>query len=169
MKQVRIALTILAILLAAQLGFGQNKTSKPEEKAAFVNGTRFLEQDPFNKKAKDVSKSLLFWLIEAPDVSVTLCSDFLLMDKKYKYAPEVTGQFTFGMAAFIIEHPDVAAIEKEVYAGGLDSVSRMYESMLKAKPETKNDFLEGLVEKRNKGELGNFVDDILAKGGCKKK
>lgn len=170
MKKLTIVCTLLAIGLAAQISFAQEKkTSTTEEKATFVKGTRLLEQDPFNKNAKKIRSALLFWLIEAPDVSVSLCSDFLNVGDKYKYAPEMTGQFTYGMGAFIIENPDKANDEKAVYQGGLESVSRLYESMLKEQPKAKNEFLDGLVEKRNTGGVGKFVADTLGKGGCKSK
>jgi len=169
MKQITTIVTVLCILLVAQVSFGQdNKTSKPEEKETFVKGTRLLEQDPFNRNAKKIRSSLLFWLIQAPDVSVTLCSDFLTVGDKYKYAPEITGQFTYGMGSFIIENPGKATDQNAVFQGGLDSVSKMYESMLQ-QPKAKNDFLDSLVEKRNKGEVGKFVEEVLSKGGCKSK
>ena len=171
MKKLNIIFTLLIIGLIANASFAQDKkSSTPEEKATFVKGTRLLEQEPFNKKQKDINKALLFWLIEAPDVSVSLCSDFLNpAGEKYKYLSELTAQYTFGMGAFIIENPDKAKDETAVFAGGLESVSRRYESMLKVKPEAKNDYLDSLVEKRNKGELGQLVEDILKKGGCKSK
>lgn len=169
MKRISMVFALLITGLSVQIGFAQDKkTSTPEEKATFVKGTRLLEQDPFNKKAKDISKGLLFWLIEAPDVSVTLCSDFLEpVGKKYKYSPELTGQFTFGMGAFIIENPEKSKDKDAVYAGGLESTSKMYESMLKTKPEAKNQYLDSLVEKRTKGELLQLVTDVLNKGACK--
>ena len=86
MKKLKIVVTFLFVGLIVNASFAQNKkSSTPAEKATFVKGTRLLEQDPFNKKAKDISKGLLFWLIEAPDVSVNLCGDFLdPVGKKYK-------------------------------------------------------------------------------------
>lgn len=171
MTKIRLIISLVILTLAVHAGFAQNgKSSKPEDKAAFVKGTHFLEQDPFNKKAKEISKSLLVFIIEAPDVSVNLCTDFLTpIGKKYRYSPETTGQFTFGMGAFIIEHPDKANDAKAVFQGGLESVSKMYKAMLKQKADAKNEFLDSLVEKRNKGEVGQIVDDILSKGGCKSK
>lgn len=118
MKQITTIAALLLILLTAQASFGQeNKASKPEDKEAFVKGTRLLEQEPFNKNAKKIRSSLLFWLIEAPDVSVSLCSDFLPVGEKYKYAPEMTGQFTYGMGAFIIENPNKATDQKSGFSG----------------------------------------------------
>ncbi len=45
----------------------------------------------------------------------------------------------------------------------------MYEAMLKQKADAKSEFLDSLVEKRNKGEVGQLVDGILGNGGCKSK
>jgi hypothetical protein len=168
MKLITLLIAAVFILMAASAGFGQDKkTSTPEEKATFVKGVRLLEQEPFNKNAKKIRSALLFWLIEAPDVSVKLCSDFLNVDDKYKYSPEMTGQFTYGMGAFIIENPEKAKDDLAVYQGGLESVSRFYETMLKEQPKAKHKFYDDLVEKRNAGELGKFVTDIVSKGGCK--
>lgn len=169
MKKITILVTICCLLAFAQISFGQaKKTSTPEEKATFVKGTKLLEQDPFHKDAKKINQALLFWLIEAPDVSVTLCSDFI-NPKKYKYSPEVTVQFTFGMGAFIIENPDKAKDDKAIYQAGLESVTRMYEAILVAKPKATNEDLDKLLEKRKKGELGQHVEDVLKNGGCKSK
>lgn len=170
MKKTFVLCTLLFVLaVSAQLSFGQ-KTSKPEEKENFVKGTRLLEQTPFHKDAKKLRESLLLWLIEAPDVSVTLCTDFIkpLFDKKAKYSSELTGQFTFALGAFVIEHPNNKD-EKDMYQAGLVSIVNTYQSMLKEKKDAQNNFLDSLVEKKNNNELGQYVEDILNKGGCKKK
>ena len=145
MKKSIILMTVCCLLALAQISFGQKKTSSAEEKATFVKGTKLLEQEPFHKDAKKISQASLFWLIEAPDVSVTLCSDFIDTGK-YKYSPQVTGQFTFAMGAFIIENPDKAKNDKAIYQAGLESVTRMYEAILAAKPKDTNKDLDKLLE-----------------------
>jgi hypothetical protein len=169
MKKLTVLATLFFIALFAQSSIGQEKkVSTPEEKATFVKGTRLLEQQPFRKDAKELNQALLFWLVQAPDVSVTLCSDFI-NTKKYKYSPEVTTQFTYGMGAFIIENPEKAKDEKAVYKAGIESVTRMYEAILVEKPKAVNDLLDKLLEKRKKDELGQYVEEILKNGGCKSK
>jgi len=170
MKKTILPFFILVMCLGTTSSWAQNPASPADQKATFVKGTRLLEQDPFAKDAKRIRSALLMWLIEAPDVSVTLCSEFLEpVGKKFKYAPELTGQFTYGMGAFIIENPSKAGDQTAVYAGGLESASRMYEAMLKAKPEAKDAFLDSLVETRTKGETAAYVESVLKKGGCKRK
>lgn len=165
----RIILPLLILIVCTASISAQKAASSAEQKATFVKGTRLLEQDPLSKDAKQIRSALLMWLIEAPDVSVTLCSDFLEpAGKKYKYMPELTGQFTYGMGSFIIENPTKASDQTAVFAGGLESASRMYEAIVKAKPDAKNAFLDTLVDNRTKGEMSAFVDAILKKGACKK-
>jgi len=168
MKKFAIFFTLILICLSTQASFAQ-KASSAEEKATFVKGTRLLEQEPLSKNAKKIREGLLIWLIQAPDVSVTLCSDFLspIMDKKYKYSSEATGQFTYGMGAFIIENPASAKDNNAVYEAGLESVLKMYESILKEKPKEVNEFMSSMIEKRDKRQLAEYITDILSKGGCK--
>lgn len=59
------------------------------------------------------------------------------------------------MGAFIIKHPDQGKDDKAIYQAGLESVVNAYESMLKEKKEAKNDFLDGLAEKKTKVSLGS--------------
>jgi hypothetical protein len=73
----------------------------------------------------------------------------------------------FSSAAFIIEHPDQANDRKAVSQAGLEGSLKTYESILKTRPNAKWPFLDGLIQKREKGELGAYVSDILAKGKCK--
>lgn len=168
-KAFALCALLFVFALSTQSPLGQ-KTSKPEDKENFVKGTRFLEQNPFHKDAKKLRESLLLWLIQAPDVTVTVCTDFIkpLFDKKTKYSSELTVQFTFGLGAFAIEQADNKS-EKDMYQGGLESVINAYQSILKEKKDAQNSFLDSLVDKKSKNELGQYVEDILSKGGCKNK
>ena len=147
--------------------------STPEERATAVKSTRLLETDPFNKDAKKVREWFLKWLIEVPDISVEMCTDYLppLYGKKSKNnEAELVMQMTFSSAAFIIENPDKAKDKVAVNMAGLEGTLKMYESILKNKPDAKIDFLDQLIAKRDKGELRAYVEDIAAnkcKGGKK--
>lgn len=145
--------------------------STPEERGRAVNLTRALEADPFNKDAPDARRWLFTWLADVPDISVTICPDFLkpIMGKDKDYSSEIIGQSIYGSAAFIIENPDQANDNEAIYLAGLESSLRVYESILKVKPKAKWAFLDGLIEKRSKEELDDYVRDILSKGNCKGK
>ncbi|HKQ91747.1 MAG TPA: hypothetical protein VJZ77_13735 [Blastocatellia bacterium] len=146
--------------------------STPEERATAVKSARLLETDPFNKDAKKAREWFLKWLIEVPDISVEICTDYLspLYGKKKNNEAELAIQMTLSSAAFIIENPDKAKDGVAVNLAGVEGTLKMYESILKSKPDAKNDFLDQLIAKRDKGELRAYVEDIAAnkcKGGKK--
>jgi hypothetical protein len=139
--------------------------STPDERATAVRAARLLETDPFNNDAKKVREWLLKWLIETPDISVEICADYLpaLYGQKNKNnAADLVMQMTFSSAAFIIENPDKAKDKVAVNLAGLEGTLKMYESILKSKPNAKIDSLDQLIAKRDKGELRAYVEDIAA-------
>ena len=158
----------IAFALSAPVNFAQEnrKPSTPEDRALAVKLVRLLETEPLHKNAKDARSWLVKWLIEVPDISVTITPDFLrpIFGKDKNYAREIFFQMMFSSAAFIIENPDKAKDEQAVYLAGLEGSLKAYESILKVKPKAKWEFLDGLIEKRNKGELDEYVAEILKKG-----
>ena len=147
--------------------------STPEERATAVKSARLLETDPFNKDAKKVREWFLRWLIEVPDISVVMCSDYLSPlygGKDKNNEVELAMQLTLSSAAFIIEHSEQANDKVAVNLAGLEGTLKMYESILKSKPKAKIDFLDQLIVKRDKGELRAYVEDVApnkCKGGKK--
>jgi carboxypeptidase Q len=167
------AVVVLTCVVAGpiSLGQGQNRgPSTPAEREQALRITRALETDPLNEKAKDARRWLFVWLAEVPDISVTVCTDFIkpVASKDKNYATEISAQMMFSSAAFIIEHPDQAKDKGAVYQAGLEGSLKAYESILKTKPDAKWPFLDGLIEKREKGELGAYVEETLKKGKCSK-
>ena len=68
----------------------------------------------------------------------------------------------------IIEHPDQANDRVAVNLAGVEGALKVYENVLTTKPKAKSAFLDGLVDKRNKGELRAYVEEI-ANTKCKQK
>ncbi len=173
MKRLILATVMMvAFVWTTQSGFAQEKRgpSTPEERANVVRITRELENDPLNKRAMDGRALLVKWIDDVPDISVVTCTSFMLplLDKKNKnYSAELVVQQMFSSAAFIIENPDKAKDDQAVYLAGVEGVLRTYESILKVKPKAKQEFLDGLIEKRGKGELGNYVYEFM-KTECKR-
>lgn len=169
-KLMSFILAAAIIALSAQSGFAQEvrQPSTPEERAQALQLTRALEADPLSKDSKEARKWLLLWLMRVPDISVSVCTDFLspLYDKKDKnYASDISTQMMFSSAAFVIEHPDQADDEPVVYLAGLEGSLKAYEAILKTRPKAAWPFLDGLIAKRDKGELAAYVAGIL-KTGC---
>lgn len=160
---IAMAFALLAQSVPAQ---DERKPSTPEERAEAVRIARSLEADPLGKDAAAAREKLLKWLVDAPDISVTLCTDFLkpLLGKKKNYSTELEMQQMFSSAAFIIEHPDRATDEPAVYQAGLEGTLKAYELILKTQPKAKWDFLDDLLARRDKGELKDYVMQVLQHG-----
>lgn len=163
-----IAAVILACAFSASTTFAQKRgPSTLEERKRAVQIATLLENDPLNKDAKALSRELLIWLIEIPDITVTICTGMLGDYSKIKgdYAGTITTQLSFAEVKFVIEHPEQANDEYQVYLAGVESVLRTYQNIKKAKPNVRLEPLEELWVKQQVGELPEFVRNAMV--GCK--
>jgi hypothetical protein len=168
-KKLLISLFALALVLEATNVLAQKRgPSTPEERKRAVEIATLLENDPLNKGAKELSRELLIFLIDVPDIHVHICLDVLGDYKKMKgeYAPTITAQLTFSSAKFVIEHPEEAADTNKEYLAGVEGVLRAYQNIKKAKPKVEIKPLEQLLAKQQAGQLADFVKQAAAVG-CK--
>jgi hypothetical protein len=152
---------VFAVVVSATRGFAQNRgPSTPEERKRAVEITTLLENDPFNKDAKKLSSELVFFLVQAPDIHVHLCSDVLGDYKKIKgeYSPIIVSQLTFSQGRFVIEHPEQADDRYLESMAGVEGVLRIYQNIKNAKSKVK---IEALLSKQQAGQLGEFVKTAL--------
>jgi hypothetical protein len=163
-------LAIVSLLAVAAWAQSKRGPSTPEERDMALKGARLLEADPFYKESKKIREWFTLWLIEVPDISIELCTDYLgpVAGSKKDYATEIFTQTMFSSAAFIVEHPDQAKDKVAVNLAGVEGALRVYEAVLKTKPKARQEFLDGLIAKREKGELKAYVQDI-AQTKCKGK
>lgn len=68
-------------------------------------------------------------------------------------------------AAFALEHQGKARNAVAVYTAGLEGALRTYEALLRSRPDTRAGWLDDLVAKRDRGELGAHVA-ALARQRC---
>ena len=82
----------------------QRGPSTAQERARFVSIAQRLEQAPLDPDLRPELQWALRWLIEVPDVNVSVCTAPLgeFMKKKYKYSPEIVTQLTFSSGRFLI-------------------------------------------------------------------
>jgi hypothetical protein len=148
--------------IAAVASTPVQKTSK-EDRDRLVIIAHTLETDPFNKDAKKWREWGMFFVIQAPDIHVDLCSNLFvnLLGPKKTNESDLTGHEIIAMGAFVIEHADKASDKVAVNQAGVEGVLRKYESILKTKPKSKNDSLDALIVKRDKGELNAYVGEIV--------
>ena len=152
--------TALALtLVVAQAQTQARKGSTPEERAKAVEIARSLESDPLGKNAKEQRRWITLWLIEVPDINVKMCISLLgpSMDINKNYSTEIVTQMLPSEAAFIIQNPDKVKDYIAIYTAGVEGSLRAYEAILKAKPKSKWPYLDDLIQKRDKGDLGNHI------------
>lgn len=164
----------LAVLMLAALMLGQSSLyaqergpSTAQERQTAVAMATSLETDPLGKKAKDYRRDLFVWLAQVPDISVTICTDILGETKKIKgdYSSELVMQMTFAQAKFIIEHPEQAKDNHQVYLAGVEGLLRTYTAIKAAKPKVKIEPFEELLAKQQAGQLSEHVKSAMSK--CK--
>ena len=158
-KLISLLALFLVVGLMAQLGFGQNG-NKDDEKEMLIKAARFLEEKPFDKEAKNIRGWAIKWASDTKDVTVIVCGAPAapLMEKKVKFGSELLAQYLIAMTAFKLQNP-TNTDENAAQLAGLESVLKTYETMLKENPKAKADPIEGLLTKRNNGELAKFVAD----------
>jgi hypothetical protein len=165
-----LALTIVFLLAVPSLAQNQRGPSTPQERENAIKAARLLETDPFHKDAKNIREWFFRWLVEVPDIHIDLCPAYRSPDKSTdkNYGAEIFMQTMFSSAAFIVEHPDQANDRAAVDTAGLEGALKVYENVLTTKPKAKSAFWDGLLEKRNKGELRAFAEET-ANTKCKSK
>ncbi len=171
MRTLRNVSLVLGIILLFTTSIQAQKSSTPEERAQAVKIARLLETDPFHKEAKKMRQWFTVWLIQVPDISVEMCGSYLgpVGGSDKNYSGDIFTQMAFSSAAFKIEHPDQANDRIAANLAGVEGALKIYESILTTKPKAKSEFLDGLVEKRNKGELRAYVEEVtVAKCNNKK-
>lgn len=127
----------------------------------------FLEKNPLAKEAKDHRAALLYFLVEVPDIKISLCTNVLGESKRIKgdYEAELVGQLAYSQAKFVIENPDKAQDDASVYLAGVEGVLRTWQAIKAAKPKSKFALMEELLQKQQAGTLAEYVRDGMK--GCK--
>lgn len=155
MSFFRVAACVaVVVFVCAVSSYGQFGRSE------LIKAAQFLEENPFSKDAKGIRAFAVKYVIETDEVSVVLCGGDLtgpILDKKNKNSTELIGQYTVAMAAFKLQNP-ANKNENDAQLAGLESSLKAYEKMIAEKPKTKHDGMDGLVSKRNAGELKGLVE-----------
>ncbi len=155
------ALALLAPSAAAARG-----ASTPAERRRAVETTRKLEREPFAKTANADRRWLLQWIVEIPDINIRLCNGPLdaLVEQDAPNGRILYAQAGFGMATFIIEHPDKEKDWVGVQVAGLESVLRAYQAILRKDRSARVPALDDLEAERKGGNLRAVVTDEMK--GC---
>jgi hypothetical protein len=174
MKAHSIRATVIATLLLgfflvrtarAQQHQPQRGPSTSEERARAVKIAHELESDPLARDAKDNREWVIQWIIDIPDITVTVCNDYFgqLPKATRGRIREVVNQMVISSAAFMIEHPDKAKDDQAVATAGLLGALKAYQSILKQEPDARWPYVDKVVQMRDQGRLDEFVTDTRRK------
>ena len=135
--------------------------STPDERKRFMALVQKLEKSPLDRNLRSEALWAEKWLDDIPDINVSICPAPLgsLADEKYKYAGQVSVQFAFGMAVYLIQHPDKAADRNAQYLAGVQEALRTYKAILKSEPRAQSGAMDELVAKEAEGTLADFVKE----------
>lgn len=145
--------------------YAQKKVSDAQK---LIRAARVIEQNPFDREAKDLRSWAIAYLSSTDEVAFVLCGGDLtrpILDQKSKYGPEIFAQYTIAMAAFKLANPDKANDEDAAQLAGFNSALKVYELLVKQNVKAKTAGLDNLIAKRDKGLLKGLVVDL----GCGKK
>lgn len=161
------ALALALLVLAAPRAALARGPSTPDERKRAVQTTRKLEKEPLSRTSMEARRWLFKWIVEIPDVNVTSCKgplDALQQDEE-GYGQLLYVQSIFGMAAFLVEHPEKKGDWIAVQTAGIESVLRAYESIRKADSEARWKELDRLAAARKSGGLAAIVKEEMAECG----
>lgn len=165
--RVRPFLGMLALGVALLFGVvpvdAAHAQTSPEDRSRFIAITRNLEEDPLRADARADRTWALDWLMEAPDVSVTICQTSLGgLEDDYPHNGAILLQYAFVMAVLIIEHPETAGDMNTQQAAGIEGALRAYRAILGAEPGARSPALDSLLEIEARGGVAEYVQSNAA-------
>jgi hypothetical protein len=133
--------------------------STPAERTRAVEVAKSLRTDPLSPKVQNDREWLVKWLIEIPDISVKLCSNFLgdLGKEKKGYSGALLASMMASETSFVIEHPDKAADVNATYFAGVDGALDSYQAKSKKNAQYHLAHLDELLQMRERGKLEDYV------------
>ncbi len=159
---VLIALMVAASVPSAAKARGP---STPEERARALQYAQSLEEHPLAKDSLEKRIWLTEWLVQVPDVTVSVwCKDLESLDKvNNTYSYQLRMQVLYSQAAFLLQHPEeknAAAIQ----AAGLAGTLRAYRAIQRFDPTAKYPLLDNLMTLEKKGKLEKYVQQQKCMG-----
>ncbi len=167
-KPTRAWLAGLAlVLVGAGLPAWPAEPTSAATRAEMIGLIDTLEKYPNDPQARVLRREVLAWLTEAPDVTVTVCGEFLGIRNFEPGQPsgELVLLQAFAEARFILENPDKARDVHAVHLAGLEAALRTYAVMKAENPELSIPSVEAIVNLQAEQKLPTHVTQAIKK--CK--
>lgn len=162
----------VALALAFALGCGlmpasaAGQASLAGDRQRLVSVARQLEEAPLEPRLAADRAWAMNWLIEVPDISVTMCGNFWsgLLNENYAHGDAIVAQMGLSMAAAIIERPEIVSDPVAQQMAGAEGALRAYRAILRDRPGDHSAFLDALVLTQSRGRLRDSVSSAWP--GC---
>ncbi len=135
--------------------------------ASALAAVRLLENQPLDTAAPGLRRKLFAWLVSSPALS-RFASATPPVDELQKsgfpYKEELMMQYLFGSAALVVgssENPPDLPSQQEA---GLRSMIVAYRNMVQSRPEARDSFLDDLDGMRRRGELRDYLKEVIERG-----
>jgi hypothetical protein len=150
MKTFKFLMLVL-LALSAQTAFGQTGKESVKKAAADIEAGISTSESISNRQ------NALKWTIETDEISLIACGATFspFVAKKNKNGPALTEAYMIGMANYRINNPD--ADENDVQRAGVELALKVYDRLIKEKPKTKFKEVDDLINKRDNGQLEDFI------------
>ncbi len=161
------ALALAAVAVLMPRAADARGPSTPEERKRAVETTRKLEKEPLARGSMEARRWLFQWIVDIPDIQVVSCKGPLdpLQEDEEGYGQLLYLQDVFGMAAFLVQHPEKKADWVAVQTAGIESVLRAYDAIRKADSEARWKELDRLAAAQKAGKLPGIVRTEMAECG----
>ena len=136
--------------------------STPEERKQALEYIKNFMADPLNPALKSEISWVAGWIIEIPDVHVSLCNIIELPMGNKKDGQTLITAMVLAQTAFALQNPDKQNDELAQYQAGVEGVLRVYELLMKDNPKDHQLILDDLIQRRDAGTLPQWIMERAA-------
>ena len=141
----------------------QHAASTAAERERLVKLATQLQANPLDPALDTERAWAMKWIDEVPDITINLCEAVFEPMKDAPHGNLLAEIFTISATAFIIQHPDKAALDAEVNTAGIKGMLKAYQTIIARAPRQASDELDDMVGKLKDGTLQQYVNDQTMK------
>jgi hypothetical protein len=161
MKKLFAGCAIVALLSSVAVA-SPRAASTAKERVKFVRVARNLELNPLAFSAVQQRQWATEFIVRVPDLHLELCDGVIsapLQLGNQNYNNQLSMQFMYSSAAFMIQHPNVKDPIR-IQTAGVEGTLKAYQSILKVDKNAHFQFLDGLMQQKKEGQLENYVASV---------
>lgn len=126
-----------------------------------------FEADPLNPGLTPEIQWVTRWVMDVPDVHVSLCPLVDLPKGNRKDSQTLFEAMMFAQIAYSLRNPQAQADHLPEYQAGIEGMLRAYEKVVKSNPKDRQVELDNLVARRDAGTLKEWIAS-RAPSACQK-